>query len=202
VFAEVLAERVAAFCRLSDGQIALLAKHYEVFLRWNRVLNLSAVRAEVGIVERHYAESLFLAAWLPSGIRSVADVGSGAGFPGVPVAVLHPEACITLIEAHRRKAVFLREATRGIANVRVAAVRAETVGKEFDWVTSRAVKYDDIGETLVRLGRRAALLTGPVNAEELPGFDWEDPITLPWGERRLLWIGRRSAELSDEDCST
>ena len=103
-------------------------------------MNLTTViRTLEEAIERHYCESLFLAAQL-AGRRScgVADVGSGAGFPGFPVAVLRPDCSVTLIESHQRKAVFLREASRGLPNVRVLANRAEDVTRQFDRVISRA----------------------------------------------------------------
>jgi 16S rRNA G527 N7-methylase RsmG len=96
-----------------------------------------------------------------------------------------------LIESHQRKAAFLKEATRELANVRVLAKRAEEVGEHFDWVVSRAVLYAEIAQTLKNLGRNAELLTGEVRAADLIGFDWQAPIRLPWGDRRYLWIGQR-----------
>src|ERR1017187_6190482 len=101
-------------------------------MRWNRSLNLTAIRSREEAIERHYCESLFLGARLPAGALRIADVGSGAGFPGFPVAVLRPECSVTLIESHKRKAVFLREASRTLPNVRVFAKRAEDVGERFD----------------------------------------------------------------------
>ena len=77
---------------------------------------------------------------LPAGVLRIADVGSGAGFPGFPVAVLRPDCSVTLIESHQRKAVYLKEASRKLPNVRVLSKLAEDVadiGEEYDWVISR-----------------------------------------------------------------
>ena len=153
-------------------------------------MNLTAVQSPEEIVERHYCEALFLAAHLPPGSASVADIGSGAGFPGFPAAVLRPELTVTLIESHQRKAVFLREASRRLTNVSVVAKRAEEVGVRFDWAVSRAVRYEDIASALPRLAPKAALLVGDVDPAELPGYDWSDPIPLPWGRRRYLLLSR------------
>src|SRR5207302_3813646 len=101
--------------------------------RWNQVINLTRIEAVREIVDRHYAESLFLGAHLPPGPLSIADVGSGAGFPGFPIAVLRPGCRVSLIESHKRKAVFLKEASRSIRNVKVLAQRAEEVSEAFDW---------------------------------------------------------------------
>jgi 16S rRNA G527 N7-methylase RsmG len=104
--------------------------------------------------------------------------------------VMRPDCSVTLIESHQRKAAFLKEASRDLANVRVLSKRAEDVAENFDWVLSRAVRYADIAGTLKKMGRSAELLTGEVQASELIGFEWQEPIRLPWGDRRYLWIGR------------
>lgn len=166
-----------------------MRRHYDLLVRWNKVLNLTAIRTPEEAVERHYCESIFAADHLPEGQLSIADLGSGAGFPGIPIAIIRPEFAVALIESHQRKAAFLREAARDLANVRIIAARAEEVSERFDWVVSRAVKYSDIVEDLKRLGKSAELLTGDVHMADLPGFDWQAPVRLPWGEHRLLWIG-------------
>jgi len=196
MFADLLRSKLVGICELSEPQIERLKLHYELLTRWNRVLSLTSVRTLEEAVERHYCESVFAACHLPEGPASVADVGSGAGFPGIPIAIMRPECSIMVIESHRRKAAFLKEASRDLANLRVAAKRAEDVVEPFDWVVSRAVRYSDIAATLKKLGRSAELLTGEVQAADLPGFEWREPIQLPWGERRYLWIGRNPAACS------
>jgi len=126
----------------------------------------------------------------PAGALRIADVGSGAGFPGFPVAVLRPECSVTLIESHQRKAVFLREASREIPNVRVLAKRAEDVAETFDWVISRAVSYADLAPVLKLLAANADLLSGAEGPPESLGFLWDTPLRLPWGDQRFLWTGR------------
>jgi len=124
VFADCLRLKLAGAVELTAEQIAILEAHYELLGRWNRILNLTRIDSMEAGVERHYAESLFLGAHLPRRPLLVVDVGSGAGFPGIPVAVLRPDCSVTLVESHRRKAVFLREATRRLSNVVVRAERA------------------------------------------------------------------------------
>jgi 16S rRNA (guanine(527)-N(7))-methyltransferase RsmG len=192
VFAELLRSKLAGVCELTNGQMEQLRLHYELLTRWNRVLNLTAVRTIEEAVERHYCESVFLAAHLPEDRVTVADLGSGAGFPGIVVAIVRPQCSVALIESHQKKAVFLREASRKLANVRVLPLRADDVEDRFDWVVSRAVKYRDVAQALKRLASNAEILTGEVRQSELPGFDWQEPIRLPWGQHKLLWIGRSS----------
>jgi 16S rRNA (guanine527-N7)-methyltransferase len=191
VFAEALAARLAGIVELSPEQVRVLEAHYRLLVLWNRTLNLSAITGLEESVERHYCESLFLGAHLPPGPLAIADVGSGAGFPGFPVAVLRPECSVTLIESHQRKAVFLREASRGLPGVKVLAKRAEEVRDGLDVAISRAVSYRDLAPTLKVLAPNADLLSG---AEEPPaqmGFEWKEPVPLPWGKARFLWIGKR-----------
>jgi 16S rRNA (guanine527-N7)-methyltransferase len=190
VFAELLRERLGSAVELSDFQVTQLQKHFELLQRWNKVLNLTRVQGEEEIVERHYCESLFLAKHLPSGTLRVVDVGSGAGFPGFPVAVLRPECRVTLIESHQRKSVFLRESSRDLPNVNVIAKRAETIDEQYDWAISRAVKYTDIEDSVSLLATYIGLLAGP---EQPLGkrFTWNTPIQLPWGDARYLWVGSR-----------
>ena len=189
MFAELLRSKLAGICDLPEPQIERLKLHYDLLTRWNRVLSLTSVRTLEEAVERHYCESVFAALHLPEGPVSVADVGSGAGFPGVPIAIMRPDCEIVLIESHQRKAAFLKEATRELPNVRILAKRAEEVPERFDWVVSRAVRYSDIAAALKKLGRNAELLTGEVRTEDLSGFEWQEPMRLPWGDRRYLWIG-------------
>ncbi len=176
---------------ISPEQAAQLEAHFELLTRWNQTLNLTRIRDRAEAIERLYNESLLVARHLPSGSLRIADIGSGAGFPGFPVAVVRPECSVTLIESHRRKAVFLREASRKLPNIKVFAGRAEESGESFDWAVSRAVSYADLGRVLARLAGHAALLTG---AEEPPpslGFDWDPPLPVPDSQHRFLRLGHR-----------
>jgi 16S rRNA (guanine527-N7)-methyltransferase len=191
VFSDLLQARLQGIATLSGDQVAALQAHYELLVRWNKVLNLTTVRRVGEVVERHYCESVFLASHLPEGALSIADVGSGAGFPGIPVAVMRPESSVTLIESHQRKAVFLREGSRTLRNVRVVAKRAEDVEGRFDWAISRAVSGEDLAGDVLRLAGNLAILRGepaPFKAEDIA---WADPIRLPWGAHRYLWVGSR-----------
>lgn len=189
MFVEVLRAKLAGVCDLTDGQAELLRQHYELLVRWNRTVNLTSIRTMEEIVERHFCESIFAALQLPASAISIGDVGSGGGFPGVPIAIMRPMSSVSLIESHQRKAAFLKEAARGLPNVRVIAKRVEDVVERFDWVVSRAVRYADIARELQRLGGNAELLIGEVRPGELPGFDWRDPEKVPWGDHRYLLIG-------------
>lgn len=144
------------FGHLSDAQLTALYRHYELLIAWNEKLNLTRVTGVADAVKLHYGESLFLGTVLPAGRQVIADVGSGAGFPGFPIAILRPECAVDLIEPHKRKAVFLREASRGIGNIRVVAQRAETLGNQYDWLVSRAVRAEVV--LRLRLAPSVAIL--------------------------------------------
>jgi 16S rRNA (guanine527-N7)-methyltransferase len=184
MFRELLLARCVG---VSQSQAVALEEHYDLLCRWNKVLNLTRIDRVEDAVERHYCESLFLATHLPE-TGSVVDIGSGAGFPGFVVAVARPQCSVTLIESHQRKAVFLREASRCIPNLRVRAVRAERVNDSFDWLISRAVSYSDLSDSVPRLAPNVVLLSG---AEEPPAswpLAWQiEP--LPSGRQRFLRIG-------------
>lgn len=124
---------------LNAGQWAHLEAHYSLLQRWNSKVNLVGASTLATAALRHYCESAFLAAGLPDGVRSVVDIGSGAGFPGFPLAVMCPQVSVVLVESDKRKAAFLRESC-GVPNVEVANVRMESFGRPCDAVISRAVE--------------------------------------------------------------
>jgi 16S rRNA (guanine527-N7)-methyltransferase len=161
-----------------------LEEHRRLLERWNRTLNLT----RIADLDRNYGESLFLARHLPPDPLKICDIGSGAGFPGFPVAIARPDCQVTLIEAHQRKAVFLKEASRAHPTIRVLARRAEEIDERFDWAISRAVSDTDLAAVLPRLAPNAALLTG-AEEPQIPGFVWDAPIPLPGSRNRFLRLG-------------
>jgi len=166
------------YAPLSAMQIAQLEAHYNLLVRWNAKLNLTRIESPESAELRHYCESLYLGQALPPGALKIADIGTGAGFPGIPISILRPECHVTLVESHQRKAVFLREATRELPNVTVIAGRAQDLTGPFDWVVSRAVTP---GEVLaLPISTHFAVLVGPEDSQKLGGFP------LPWGEGRNL----------------
>ena len=173
---------------VSEAQASALEAHYQLLVHWNRVLNLTSIRSLEEAVVRHYAECVYFSDLLPP-VETVLDFGSGGGFPGIPIAVMRPECRVTLLESHQRKAVFLREATRGMPNVSVVSQRAEDARGSWDLVVSRAVNPAEVAAQLPRLARRVALLAGEFPASPPAGIQWADPIKLPWGENRFVVMG-------------
>ncbi len=117
---------------LSDAQLAQLAAYLEILHRWNARMNLTAVRDPKQVVTRHFGESLFAAqALFPSALVALAsrlvDIGSGAGFPGLPIKIWAPDLHVTLVESQNKKATFLKEVIRALElkDVNVVTKRAE-----------------------------------------------------------------------------
>ena len=171
-FKSLLGLEFSPYGTLSGDQLVLLEQHYRLLLRWNQKINLTRITSLVDAVRYHYCESLYLAQSLPKGALRIVDIGSGAGFPGIPVAIYRPDCEVHLVESHQRKAVFLDEATRNLPNTRVVAARAEDLTDSYDWMISRAVRLDDVLK--LRLSSNVAVL----------GIEGDK---LPWGESRALF---------------
>jgi 16S rRNA (guanine527-N7)-methyltransferase len=184
---------LSTLCLAPDAdQLAKLQFHFELLQRWNRRISLTSIRNPGEIASRHFGESLFLATTLPEQ-GTLADVGSGPGFPGIPIAVIKPRFQVTLIESVAKKATFLKEVTRDYRNVRVLQARVESVASRFDWATMRAVAPAPLLVSLSSRVTNLALLIGEKDAARLACsklFDWEPPCLLPWGNRRVLLVGR------------
>ena len=178
-FRALLASEFAPFRRLTEYELDLLEQHYQLLCNWNKRINLTRIRDVHEAVQFHYCESLFLAEWLPKDKLRIADVGSGAGFPGIPVAVLRPDCTLDMIESHQRKAAFLREASRHLPNVHVISGRAEDCIGTYDWTISRAVGVKNLLK--LKLAPSLALLIGADDAQQ--GFEI---FKVPWGDRRVL----------------
>jgi len=179
MFRDLLVREFGPYSSLTVEQVDALEVHYNLLTQWNARLNLTRIESLENAVRLHYCESLFVGTRLPPGQLRIVDVGSGAGFPGIPIAVLRPECAITLVESHQRKGVFLREASRSLKNVSVVTDRAENLKAGFDWLVSRAVSSDGVRN--LKLADNLALLVG---GEEVPGFERKEPM--PWGTGRYL----------------
>jgi 16S rRNA (guanine527-N7)-methyltransferase len=189
---------------------AVLSERFEnylaLLLRWNARMNLTAIRDEEGIVSRHFIESIACAQALPAGIRTLLDFGSGAGFPGIPIALCRPEIAVTLAESQGKKAAFLSEAVRvlGIAAT-VHSGRAEALSAQFDCVALRAVDRMELAvqtaSKLVLPGGWLALMTTSTDLPSLQKtaaaeFSWAEELQLPGGNNRILALGARASGLT------
>jgi 16S rRNA (guanine527-N7)-methyltransferase len=182
-----------------------LISYLLLIVRWSARTNLTGVRDVEGILQRHIVESVACAQALPLGIATLLDFGSGAGFPGIPIAICRPDIAVTLAESQNKKAAFLREAIRvtGITSS-VFSGRAETVSSQFDCVTLRAVDRMESAvasaANLVSPNGWLAPMTSRVELPKIktaagPHFLWVEAVQLPGSEQRILALGQCVASL-------
>jgi len=191
----------AGLASLDAETAARVETYLSLFLRWNERVNLSAIRDEESILSRHIIESIIVARELPEGIRTLLDFGSGAGLPGIPIALCRPEIAVTLAESQNKKAAFLQEAVRELGiSAKVHSGRAEALHAVFDCVTLRAVdkmpKAVAAAVQLVAPGGWLALMTTRAQIATLQsaagaGFSWSEPVPLPFADDRILALGQR-----------
>jgi 16S rRNA (guanine527-N7)-methyltransferase len=195
--------------RLTANDLLNISTYIDLLIRWNARINLTAIRHEEEIVTRHFGESLFAARHLfpgvarapsPAKIRLI-DIGSGAGFPGLPIKIWAPEIALTLIESNQKKATFLREIARQVTltDINIFSGRAEDFPNTAEVVTLRAVeRFESILPIAARLvapaGRLALLISQAQLAqarELIPTFTWAPALPIPLSASRILAIGTR-----------
>jgi 16S rRNA (guanine527-N7)-methyltransferase len=201
---------------LPSSTLDQISIYIDLLLRWNARINLTAIRHPEEIVTRHFGESFFLARHLfpKSGTDHrplttvhcpphVLDIGSGAGFPALPLKLWAPHIHLTLIESNHKKAAFLREVARALTltNINVTTDRAEVLAAGSDFprtevVTLRAVEhFEAILTQAVTLLARKGTLALLIGAAQLPRLTpvttmkWCRPIPIPKSHTRVLSIG-------------
>jgi 16S rRNA (guanine527-N7)-methyltransferase len=163
---------------LTDAQAALLDLYLDLLLDANTRMNLTRIEDRASAEVQHIGDALTLLPFLPPAPIRMADVGTGGGVPGVPLAIVRPESRVVLIEATQKKAAFLAEAVirLGLPNVEVVTGRAEDAGhgvlrESFDVAIARAVGtmvwLAEWCLPLVKKGGRVLAMKGPKATEEL-----------------------------------
>ncbi len=174
--------------------------------RWNRTYNLTAIRDPREMVTRHLLDSLAMHAFVEDG--TLADLGTGPGLPGIPLAIAKPQLQVTLVESNGKKARFLREAVRtmGLSNARVAESRAEALDEPgtYDAITARALDVlpgiIKVGGHLLKPGGRLLAMKGMRPDDEIATLPagWTlstlHALTVPGlvGERHLVVVARNA----------
>ena len=194
---------------VNDSQVLQIQQYMSILLTWNEKINLTAIREPLEILNRHFCECMYTASAVPVEDGRLADVGSGGGFPGLPLKIIRPELQVMLIESNIKKATFLAEVIRdlGLADARVLVGRYEELGEEIaplDFVCSRALgEFAPFLEWAhsEKVGVKQVILW--IGARDLPEiqkiqtWDWREPIPVPHSLRRLLLVGTRKIRPAD-----
>jgi len=179
---------------------ARIKTYIELLLKWNRSVPLTTVTKVDEILRFHFGESLFALPMLPVEKSRLADVGSGAGFPGIPLAMARPALDVELIEPNAKKFAFLNEVIRQLSLDNVTAVRGRTsdlpsIGR-FEVVTARAVgQFEELlGWTKTKITNQGKLVlwVGADDAKHISEdnrFEWSTPVRIPQTDRRFILTG-------------
>ena len=186
--AVMIAEGLAALgLALSDAQQQQLQKYLSLLQRWNQAFNLTAVRDPGQMVVRHLLDSLAVSPWIEDG--PLLDVGSGAGLPGIPLAIAHPGTEVTMLDSNGKKTRFVQQAILelGLPNATVVQSRVEQYPSAFPQVITRAfASVPDIlslADACVTPTGRILAMKGVLTDVEMAG------ISAPWrAERHVLKV--------------
>jgi 16S rRNA (guanine527-N7)-methyltransferase len=190
-----------------DNQVLQIQQYIGILLAWNEKINLTAIRDPLEILYRHICESMYASVAVPVENGRLADVGSGGGFPGLPLKIIRPDLRVFLIESSIKKVTFLAEVTRelGLKDVQVLARRYEELGEEIaplDYVCSRALgefpAFLDWAKAEQIAAKRVILWIGARDLPEIQKirtWDWSEPIQVPHSLRRLLLVGTKKSSV-------
>jgi 16S rRNA (guanine527-N7)-methyltransferase len=202
-----IARLLEPFIEFDETRLLSISMYIDLLLKWNARINLTAIREPGEIVQRHFGESLFAAKHLLEQKlpQTAIDLGSGAGFPGVPFAMLAPDVQVTLIESQQKKATFLKELvhTLELKNTKVFSDRAEAYPGTADLVMLRAVeRFEQALQMAVRLtntGGRVALMIGSGQVELTGKLEkevlWDSPVEVPCSLSRELLVGVKTLKV-------
>jgi 16S rRNA (guanine527-N7)-methyltransferase len=187
----------------SDLLCGQIRTYIDLLLRWNQKTSLTTVTDPMEILRFHFGESLFAVGSVPIRHGRLADVGSGAGFPAVPIRMVSEGLSAILIESNQKKATFLSEVLRelDLNNVEVRRSRMDDVRlaeDKVDFVTARALGIDDDflewslgavnsnGSVVLWLGSSDA-----IGISQKAGWKWSGPLRIPQSDRRVILRGSR-----------
>ena len=201
---ETIASILAPFrISLSEAQLTAIQRYLSLLLSWNRAMNLTAIDDPAEILARHFGESLFAVSFLDLNPSRLADVGTGPGFPGLPLKIAVPEMRLTLIEANLKKCAFLTEVSQrlelaGVEIVKGRFQEAVSRDRKFEFVCSRALgsfsEFLPWARAALSPGGEIVLWLGTDDSLRLARhkeFAWEAPVPIPESRRRVIMVGRR-----------
>jgi 16S rRNA (guanine527-N7)-methyltransferase len=161
----------------SESQIEFFMIYLSELKKWNNTYNITALKTDEDIIIKHFLDSLLYLQAMPEGNIKLADIGTGGGFPGIPIKIMRPQTTLTLIEASRKKSSFLRNIVRktGLSEITVLQKRIEQLDEEFnnyfDLIVSRATfsikEFLDLACPFLKDSGRLVLSKGPKAEDEL-----------------------------------
>ena len=166
---------------IGEKEISLFLKYLAELKEWNKKINLTAITDDRDIIIKHFLDSLTLVPFLTNQ-KTLLDIGSGAGFPGIPLKIALPELKVTLMDSVNKKVIFMKHIIRTIGLKNIEAIQARAEDKEamkkfdsyFDVVTSRAFselgKFLDVAAPYAKKGGMLLAVKGPKGLEELTGL--------------------------------
>jgi 16S rRNA (guanine527-N7)-methyltransferase len=191
-----------------DDQVLQIQQYIKILLIWNEKVNLTAIRDPLEILYRHFCESMYAAEAIPLKNGRLADVGSGGGFPGLPLKIMRPDLQVFLVESNIKKVTFLAEVIRelGLTGAQVLARRYEELGEEvapLDYVCSRALgefpAFLEWARSQQIAAKQVILWIGARDLEEIrkiQSWGWSEPMEVPHSLRRLLLVGTRKSSIT------
>jgi 16S rRNA (guanine527-N7)-methyltransferase len=205
----IISRLLEPYAKLDEQRLRLISIYIDLLLKWNARINLTAVREPEEIVTRHFGESFFVAEILGSQAvpQTAIDLGAGAGFPGIPLAISMPQTRVTLIESNQKKSTFLREviSSLGLKNVGVFIGRGEDYPNQAGLVTMRAVeRLEKALPTAVGLaesGGRVGLMISTLQITSAKALakdvEWSQPLVVPGGHSRILLVGTKAVKVGE-----
>lgn len=177
--AELLGEGMAELgISFTEKQIGMFLTYLAELKKWNRAYNLTGLKKDDEIIIKHFLDSLLFSKVFPEDITSAADVGSGAGFPGIPVKIMHPRLKVFLVEPVQKKTIFLRHICNrlGLSDTEIIDAKIEDIqGLKVDAAMTRALfsvtEFVKKARGILRQNGILILNKGPKVEEELKGYD-------------------------------
>ncbi|MBC8413655.1 MAG: 16S rRNA (guanine(527)-N(7))-methyltransferase RsmG [Nitrospira sp.] len=189
--------------KCSEDRLPMFDTYLLQLKKWNKTYNLTSLNRDADIVIKHFLDSLLYLKVIPAGALVIADLGSGAGFPGIPLKIARPELDITLIEPTGKKAIFLRHVVRelGLEGIQVCQERVENLGSvhlnHYDIMVTRATfglkEYLERASIYIKPGGFLVVSKGPAVEQEIEDSGVQEmimeilPVNLPvTGDHRRL----------------
>lgn len=192
---------------ISAVQASKVLRYLRILLSWNQSINLTSIHDSEEIIARHFGESMFACFAVPVEKGRLADVGTGAGFPGLALKIINPDLLVTLIEPSKKKCAFLWEIIRALDFENVTVVpkgfeNTEFPAHSFDYITTRALGGSSriLRWSKIVLSPKGTLIlwlggTDCANLARKCQWAWETPIKIPDSQRRYLLVGRQTSTI-------